>query len=755
MTPDGAAGVLAGFFSRWCGTATPRLAVALAGVGVIVALCVLAWDRRLRWPAALLGGLGGALLVVVALDPRVAEVLAGTAYLTRIRWTMALLSALVVGITIESIRRSRLQERYALLWIATGLTILLCAIFPRGLAMIGSLLGTQYATSVVGLVFTFLVLVAFHFSIAMSGFQDNQRRLAQRCALLEAEVERLRADVDRLKARAGPAAPEPAAAPAPEPAAWTAPDAAAPPPAAPAGRGSAIAAWALAAVAVLGVLATGLLAPQAMVGDEVTHYYMVTEQAVRLPAPSFASPIPTAAGWTAQRHYPHAFFWHYAAAAVFRWTGGSFAALQAYHALFFAQLLVFAFLLARARNGPASRAPLLYVVTLASLPLALIFGVTFYQDVPLAAQAVASFYFLRRGRWGPAALFMALALGIKETAVLFLPAWFVLLALERRCAGGWRRAAVPVLASAALFAAVAGVTEVALRRELGVDYYPVGVAKRLWNAWRDPSAGGAAAPDAASDLRITADEALVSANHPGDLRIAENWIVYGGALAWIVAALGLAGAALRRRPGPDAADPRPESPAWLFAVGGSFAALTAWLLRSAPDARFFLPAVPFLILPAAESAARLPRARVLLAALAALGILQAGYVLAKTRDLRRVPPGLTETARFLAEHRPDPPMVFMYPEGNFRLFPVAHDWYLDYRLREFWRADNDERLRMLRARGIGAIVVKKARVAPVDERIANLGVYPVAFVRDLERDPRFAKVFENGYAAVYAVPAAP
>ena len=114
-----------------------------------------------------------------------------------------------------------------------------------------------------------------------------------------------------------------------------------------------------------------------------------------------------------------------------------------------------------------------------------------------------------------------------------------------------------------------------------------------------------------------------------------------------------------------------------------------------------------------------------------------------------VTPELQAGMDFLKKNPPAPPRVFMYPEGNYRFFPVEHDWYLKYHLRDFWRGDNLLRLQLLVKRKIGAIVVKKQLIAPVDDRITNLGVYPDYFVPQIEADPRFRKVFENPAVAIY------
>lgn len=94
----------------------------------------------------------------------------------------------------------------------------------------------------------------------------------------------------------------------------------------------------------------------------------------------------------------------------------------------------------------------------------------------------------------------------------------------------------------------------------------------------------------------------------------------------------------------------------------------------------------------------------------------------------------------------------MYPEGNYRLFSVLPEWYMNYKLREFWKADNDMRIRMLNQFGIGAVVIKKHLIGEVDEDIINLGVYPSFFVKDLRNDSRFENVFENDGILIFRVP---
>ena len=53
----------------------------------------------------------------------------------------------VLGVVIELIRRRRLQERYALLWIVTGLVMLVLAVWRGALNGLAELAGVAYPPS--------------------------------------------------------------------------------------------------------------------------------------------------------------------------------------------------------------------------------------------------------------------------------------------------------------------------------------------------------------------------------------------------------------------------------------------------------------------------------------------------------------------------------------------------------------------------------------------------------------------------------
>ncbi len=102
-------------------------------------------------------------------------------------------SALLILIVLELIRGRRLKERYALLWLATGVVLLVLSAWREALNTIAGWLGvTGYPPAVLFAVATlFILLVLLHYSTVLSKLTDENVELAQRIALLEERVSRV------------------------------------------------------------------------------------------------------------------------------------------------------------------------------------------------------------------------------------------------------------------------------------------------------------------------------------------------------------------------------------------------------------------------------------------------------------------------------------------------------------------------------------------------------------------------------------
>ncbi len=104
----------------------------------------------------------------------------------------ALAALLLVLVVLELIRSRRLRERYALLWLLTGVVLLVLSAWRGGLNTIAGWLGvTGYPPAVLFAVATlFILLVLLHYSTVISRLSDQNTILAQRLALLEERLGR-------------------------------------------------------------------------------------------------------------------------------------------------------------------------------------------------------------------------------------------------------------------------------------------------------------------------------------------------------------------------------------------------------------------------------------------------------------------------------------------------------------------------------------------------------------------------------------
>jgi hypothetical protein len=95
-------------------------------------------------------------------------------------------------VVLEMVRRRRLMERYALLWIFSAIVLLVVAAWHDGLKVISKAIGVIYPPNALFFVgFAFILLLLLHFSSAVSKLSDQTKILAQREALLEERLKRL------------------------------------------------------------------------------------------------------------------------------------------------------------------------------------------------------------------------------------------------------------------------------------------------------------------------------------------------------------------------------------------------------------------------------------------------------------------------------------------------------------------------------------------------------------------------------------
>jgi hypothetical protein len=94
----------------------------------------------------------------------------------------------------ELVRQRRLRERYALVWMAAALVLLVLAIWKHLLSVLSHAVGIATPSNALFVVaFGFVMLLLLHFSVSVSRLSDQTRVLAQRLALTEERLRRVEA----------------------------------------------------------------------------------------------------------------------------------------------------------------------------------------------------------------------------------------------------------------------------------------------------------------------------------------------------------------------------------------------------------------------------------------------------------------------------------------------------------------------------------------------------------------------------------
>lgn len=105
-----------------------------------------------------------------------------------------LLSIVVTGglfvLVFELVRRRRLMERYALLWLFSAAVLLVLAVWKGLLEDLAETVGIYYAPSALfAIAFGFVLVLLLHFSLVISRLADQNKVLAQRLGMLQQRLD--------------------------------------------------------------------------------------------------------------------------------------------------------------------------------------------------------------------------------------------------------------------------------------------------------------------------------------------------------------------------------------------------------------------------------------------------------------------------------------------------------------------------------------------------------------------------------------
>jgi hypothetical protein len=124
------------------------------------------------------------------------------------RAEVIILAVVICGLIFELVRRKRLMERYAILWLLAGVTVVVLSVGQSLLVKLTHAAGISYAPSAVfAIAFLFVLAMLVQFSMTISRLSDQNTALAQRLALLQERLESDREDGRSASSAAPPLRP--------------------------------------------------------------------------------------------------------------------------------------------------------------------------------------------------------------------------------------------------------------------------------------------------------------------------------------------------------------------------------------------------------------------------------------------------------------------------------------------------------------------------------------------------------------------
>lgn len=100
------------------------------------------------------------------------------------------LALAIVALVVEMLRRKKLREKYAVLWLVVGVATLVLAAFPMLLNIVAEFVGVQLPSNLLFIMSILMLLgVCLHLSWEISVVEDETRTLAEEVAILRSQVE--------------------------------------------------------------------------------------------------------------------------------------------------------------------------------------------------------------------------------------------------------------------------------------------------------------------------------------------------------------------------------------------------------------------------------------------------------------------------------------------------------------------------------------------------------------------------------------
>lgn len=112
--------------------------------------------------------------------------------ITQIQLLAIIVSLLLLGTTIELIRRRYLEEKYAISWLLACVFFLVCSINLKIVVFLSSLAGVMLPSNFLFLLaFLFLIIVTLSLTVMVSNESKMTRKLAQELSTVKFDMEEL------------------------------------------------------------------------------------------------------------------------------------------------------------------------------------------------------------------------------------------------------------------------------------------------------------------------------------------------------------------------------------------------------------------------------------------------------------------------------------------------------------------------------------------------------------------------------------
>jgi hypothetical protein len=99
--------------------------------------------------------------------------------------------ALTLGVIFEMLRRQRLREKYAVIWVVVVIATVLLAVFPQLLTRSADLLGVEVPANLLFFgAIMLLLFISIQLSYEIGRLEERTRTLAEEVALLRLQHER-------------------------------------------------------------------------------------------------------------------------------------------------------------------------------------------------------------------------------------------------------------------------------------------------------------------------------------------------------------------------------------------------------------------------------------------------------------------------------------------------------------------------------------------------------------------------------------